>query len=559
MNIHRQPRSFAGIGRMSEPEYRFTSAEQPILPGGPYAPAHAPWRRGIFVGVAFVTAITATLGNALISTNVSSIAGSLGEYVAEVTLLPAIYVGVLVSANLSLVKARIQWGIPAVTQGLLAAYALVALLQLAFPNFASAVITRAVSGMAASALIAVTIYYLLQVFPPQARPAALVVGIGLTQIGAPLARLFPVEMLAQDHWRGLHLIELALPLAALATLQAFPLPPSDKSKVFEPLDFMTIALLLPAMLLICAVLGAGRLYWWTDAPWLGWALAAAIPLLATAILIEAHRSKPLLYVDWIGSAGILRFAAVALLVRIALAEQTYGSVGLLTSSGLNNEQLRTLFAIVLGAMLLGIATAVLTLRPHRVRQQVIVAALIIALGAWLDSHATNQTRPQELYLSQALLGFGTTLFIGPALAFGFLRMLERGPAYFVSLVVLFSSTQNVGGLAGSALLGSYQTVATRSHLSALAENLVAADPQVVARLQTGTQLLAGAVTDPGRQVAQGGALLAQAAAREATILAFNDVFRFVALLAVATALFGLCFVLRDLWRASHLISREVRA
>jgi hypothetical protein len=283
-------------------------------------------------------------------------------------------------------------------------------------------------------------------------------------------------------------------------------------------------------------------YWWTDAPWIGWALAAAVPLLAAAIINEGGRSKPLLHLEWLGSAGILRFAAVALLVRVALAEQTYGSVGLLTSSGLNNEQLRTLFSIVAGAMLLGIATAALTLRPHLVRQQVIVAALIIALGAWLDSHATNQTRPQELYLSQALLGFGATLFIGPALAFGFLRMLERGPAYFVSLVVLFSSTQNIGSLAGSALLGSYQVIATRSHLSALTEHLVAADPQVVARIQS-----------------QGSVLLAQSAAREAAILAFNDVFRFVALLAVATALFVLCFVLRDLWRARQPALREVRA
>jgi hypothetical protein len=371
--------------------------------------------------------------------------------------------------------------------------------------------------------------------------------------------LFPVEMLAQHHWYALHLIELALPLTALAILLAFPLPPSDRSKAFESLDFVTIALLMPAMLLTCAVLSVGPVYWWTDTPWLGWALTAAVPLLAGAILIEAHRSKPLLHIDWIGSAGILRFAAVALVVRIALAEQTYGSVGLLTSSGLNNEQLRTLFAIVLGAMLLGIATALLTLRPHRVRQQVIVAALIIALGAWLDSHATNQTRPQELYLSQALLGFGTTLFIGPALAFGFMRMLERGPAFFVSLVVLFSSTQNIGGLAGSALLGSYQVIATRSHLSALSEQLVGADPRVVARIQTGTQGLASAISDPGRQVTQGGALLARSATREATILAFNDVFRLVALLAVGTALFGLCFVMRDSWRARLPISREVRA
>lgn len=546
---------------MREREYRFTSTEQPILPGGPYAPAHTPWRRGAYVGVAFVTAITATLGNALISTNVSSIAGSLGEYAAAVTLLPAIYVAMIASANLSLVKARIRWGIPAVTQGALAMYALAALLQLAFPNFAFAVIARAVSGMTASALIAVTIYCLLQVFPPNRRPAALVMGIGLTQLGVPLARLFPVEMLAQHHSWALHLIELALPLAALATLQAFPLPPSDKGKAFEPLDFMTIALLVPAMLLLCAVLSEGRLYWWTDAPWLGWALAASVPLFATAILIEAHRGKPLLYVDWIGSAGILRFAAVALLVRIALAEQSFGSVGLLASSGLNNEQLQTLFAVVVGAMLLGIATAMLTLGPQRVRQQVIAAALIIALGAWLDSHATNQTRPQELYLSQALLGFGTTLFIGPTLAFGFLRMLERGPAYFVSLVVVFSSTQNIGGLAGSALLGTYHAIATRSHVSALAEHLVGTDPQVVARVQAGAHLLAGAggATDAGRQAAQGGALLAQAAAREAAILAFNDVFRFVALLALATALFGLCLVLRDLWRARHSIACEACA
>jgi hypothetical protein len=158
-----------------------------------------------------------------------------------------------------------------------------------------------------------------------------------------------------------------------------------------------------------------------------------------------------------------------------------------------------------------------------------------------------------------LLGFGTTLFIGPALAYGFLRMLERGPTHFVSVVVLFSSTQNIGGLIGSALLGSYQTIAARSHFSALTEHLASADPQVVARIQSGAHLLGGAIADPAGQIAQGGALLAQSAAREATILAFGDVFRFVALLAVATAIFVLCFVLRDRWRSRHQVQQEVNA
>jgi MFS family permease len=507
---------------------------------------------------AFQAAITATLGNALITTNIPSIAGSFGEYVAAISLLPAVYVALNATGSLSLVKARIEWGIPLATKGALGLYALAALLQLLFPNYILALVTRAANGLAASALITLAIYYLFQVAPPKWRPQALVGAIGLTQIGTPIARLFPVEMLAQDHWQNLRLIELALPLAMLATLQAFPLPPSDRSKAFEPLDFLTIALVVPAMLLISAVLAEGRWYWWTDSPWLGWTLIAAIPLLATAMLIEHSRRKPLLYLDWMGSAVILRFAAVALLIRLALAEQTYGSVGLLAASGLDNTQLRTLFLFVLVAMLLGVVASVTTLHPQRVRQQVIVAALIIALGAWMDSHATSETRPYELYLSQSLLGFGATLFVGPTLAFGFLRMLERGPAYFVSLVVLFSTTQNLGSLAGSALLGSYQVIAARAHAAALAEHLVGSDAQVIARLQAGTQLITGAIADPAQQNALGAALLLRAQAREAAVLAFNDVFRFVAFLAVATALFLFALVLRDFLRARRP-TVEVRA
>ena len=544
---------------MSEADYKYAPAEHPMMPGSPYMPAHPAWRRGVYAVIAIQAAVTATLGNALISTNVASIAGSLGEYVAAISLLPAAFVAMNATGNLSIVKARIQWGIPAATKGALFLYALVALLQLVWPSYALALVTRAASGLAAAALITLGIYYLFQVVPPKLRPHALVAGIGLTQIGTPLARMFPVEMLAQHHWQNLHLVELALPLAMLASITAFPLPPSDRGKAFEPLDFMTIGLAVPAMLLLAAVLSVGKVYWWTDTPWLGWTLIAAIPLLTAVIVIERHRSKPLLFFDWMGTGVILRFAAVALLMRLALAEQTYGSVGLLASSGLNNEQLRTLFLFVLGAMLLGVATAVFTLHPHRIRQQVIVAALIIALGAWLDSQATNLTRPHELYLSQALLGFGTTLFIGPTLAFGFLRMMQSGPAFFVSLVVLFSTTQNIGSVAGAALLGSYQTIAVREHASALADHLVGTDPQVVARLQDGSKLLAGTVTDPAQQVGLGGALLTQAQAREAAVLAFNDVFRFVALLAVATALFLLLLVLRDHWRARQVVSPEVRA
>ena len=59
--------------------------------------------------------------------------------------------------------------------------------------------------------------------------------------------------------------------------------------------------------------------------------------------------------------------------------------------------------------------------------------------------------------------------------------------------------------------------------------------------------------------AHGAAGLFQSASREATILAFNDVFRFVAMLALAVALFLCCLVLRDLLRGRFQATQQVSA
>jgi hypothetical protein len=312
-----------------------------------------------------------------------------------------------------------------------------------------------------------------------------------------------------------------------ALSNALPLPPSERRRVFCRLDVVTWILALCGYLLLCLVLAAGRLVWWTDTPWLGWALAAAVPLLCAALFIELTRRDPLVKFDWLSTATMLRFAVVALVLRLALAEQTYGAVGLLSAGGLNNDQLHVLFGCVSLAMLAGIVIAALTLRPTTLFWQVAIAALLVGGGALLDSHATNLTRAPQLYASQALIGLGTTLAIGPAMVYGFLQVLQKGADYLVSFVVMFSTTQNIGGLLGSALLGSYQTIAARQHAAALGEHVLLQDPQVVARLQ-----------------AQGVAQFGGALQREAAVLGFNDSFQLVAWVALAAAVY---MAARALW------------
>ena len=516
-------------------DYVYAPDEKPTSAGAPYTPKMSMRRRLSYAAVGTFIGLMTTFPNALTNTNVGTIAGSLGLYAAEGSWLPALYFGMNASSNLTLVKARAQFGIPQVTQALLALYAAVALIQLFWPSFAMAAAARIANGIETGALVSLSVYYFLVVFPTKLRPLALLIGVSLTQFGTPLARLVPVELLSVDRWHGMHLIELAVPLCILAVTMLAPLPPSDRSRAFERRDLMSIALFVPGIVLGCEVLSLGRVLWWSDTPWLGGLLVACVLFLGAGCISEANRQRPLLQLRWLSTYNIARFVGIAVLMRLALAEQTFGSVGLLSAAGLNNDQLHTLFSLVALSMVCGIVVAALTLKEERVPYQIMLAAVSIAVAAFLDSHANSLTRPAQLYLSQSLIGFGTTLFIGPAILYGFLQMFRKGADHFITIVVIFSITQNVGALAGSAFMGTYQTERVHVHAADLANQLNAADPQVAARVNGGAAQVSATLTDPQLRGAEGGSLLGQSMNREASVLAFNDVFGFLAWLAGGTA------------------------
>src|ERR1700685_544633 len=154
---------------VEETGYRFAPHERPAYPGAPFNPRHSNRRRLGYFGVALLIGVITTLGNALVNVNVASLSGELGMYTAQASVLPAVYVAMNASANLILIKARAQFGIPEVTHSLLIAYIAAGLCQFVFPGFATAVLIRAVCGITAAALITLTTFNLIQVFPVQLR------------------------------------------------------------------------------------------------------------------------------------------------------------------------------------------------------------------------------------------------------------------------------------------------------------------------------------------------------------------------------------------------------
>jgi MFS family permease len=528
---------------MTQP-YQFKPHERPIIPGSPFNPDHPSYRMWAYGAIGVLAGITGGLGNALVTANLAFFQGTLGLTAEEAAWIPPAYVMTNVCANLVLVKFRQQFGLALFIRLVLVGYALTALIHLFVHGFWSALLIRAASGIAASGLVTLCILAMFQAMPAPKRLYAIIVGISIPQVSTPMARALAPALLEWGDWRMTYFFELGLALLTLAAVLMLPLPPSEREKVFEKTDFVTIGLLFPGIGLLCAALGLGRTLWWTEEPWIGWALIGAVVLISAGIMIEHRRAKPLLTTRWLSQWVIIRIALVAIFIRILLSEQTFGSVGLLTTLGMGVDQFQTLYIIVTLASLAGLVAAIWAFRPQSPARLIQVACLMIAAGAFLDAGSTNLTRPENIYFSQALIGFGALLFVGPAMAIGISRTLLAGPQNFISWIVLFSATQNLGGLIGPALFGTFQTVREKFHSHNLVEQVLLTNPNVAARLSGSAQQVTSVVTDPTLRSAEGVVLLGRQVTREANILAYNDVFLVIGILACLLFLWGVSIEVR---------------
>ncbi|AZF00827.1 Inner-membrane proton/drug antiporter (MSF type) of tripartite multidrug efflux system [Pseudomonas orientalis] len=520
--------------------------ERPSLPGSPSTPLHPTHKRWLFALVGVLVAITGGLGNALVIANLQYLQGALGATTAEMAWLPAAYVMTNVCMNLLLVKFRQQFGLRAFTEVFLVLYALVTFGHLFVNDLNSAIAVRAAHGMVGAALSSLGLYYMIQAFPAKWRLKALVLGLGTAQLALPLARLFSEDLLQIAEWRGLYLFELGLALICLGCVFLLKLPPGDRFKTFEKLDFLTFAILATGVALLCVVLSLGRIDWWLEAPWIGIASACSLVLIMSGLAIEHNRANPMLMTRWLGSGTMIRLALAVILIRMVLSEQSTGAVGFMQMLNMSYQQMHTLYVVMLAGAIAGLVVSALTINPAHLLMPLIISLALMATGSVMDSFSSNLTRPQNLYISQFLLGFGGTFFLGPTMVLGTKNVLTN-PRNLVSFSVMFGICQNLGGLIGAALLGTFQIVREKYHSSMITEHLTLLDPRVAARVQSGGSAYGGIVADPELRNLMGIRSLATAATREANVMAYNDVFMLIAIIAILTMIW---IFIRSLWLMS---------
>ncbi len=513
--------------------YRFKPHEMPILPGSPANPDHPPGRRAAYLAIGIFLGLVGGAQNGFLLANSPALQAEFALTPVEAGWLTAAFYSTYATMSMLLFRVRQEFGIQPFVRWAMAGLVTANFVQMIGPGYYPELAARAVAGITASGLSALAIYYLMQGLPAAMRVGGLVISLGLTQVAFPLTRALSPALLVDGDMSRVFQFQFALSLLGFGMVYLLRLPPGIRKQTFEKLDIPSIALFVTGVAALCAFLIQGTIQWW-DTPWLGYALALAILGLGGCFLIEANRRNPMLDLSWLSSRSIVALAMVGATVRILVAEQGFGASGMFAALGYSNDQLTGYFWILAGATLAGMVLSVVRLDPKDLTRPVLFAILVIGVAAFADTRTGVMTRPQDLYLTQAAIAFGTVFAMGPIILEGMLRALAAGQSYVISFIAIFSLSQSVGGLAGISLLSAFHTVRLKTHLIDAGNTLTLANQQLGQALGDAARRAAPLQSDPLLQQQAAASSISQQVAREAAVLAFNDVFFLIGTLSAVT-------------------------
>ena len=551
-------------------QYQFKPHEQPFMVGSPATPDHPTRRKVFYLLIGIFIGITASFQNGLLVANLTQIQGEMGLTPVEGGWISVAYNMTNACITVLLYKIRQQFGMALFSKitlfSLLAATSLQWLVSSHLLDTSAIIIepyyleimARGLSGMVASAMTVLAIFYCLQGMPTAKRISGLILGFGLVQFGIPLSRIISPYLAVDGQLETLFLFELGLTLICFALINILELPPGNTEKVFEKLDFLSFAFFASGLAALAVFLVQGRIQWWTT-PWLSYPLIIAVVTISIALWIETHRKNPMLQVRWMRSRNIIAFTITGAVMRILLSEQNVGAAGLLANLGYGNDQLITFYAVILAASVLALVISIFRTNAIDLRRPVIFAVALIAVGAWLDTDISLNSAPYMFYVSQFMIAFAAVYFMGPMVFEGMFRAIANGPAYVISFSVIFSISQTIGGLAGAAAIQAFTTIRTQMHYADMVSSFNLGDPALMAQVAGAGRMLSTQITDANQaNVAAMGQVL-QGIQRQATVAAYADLFFLMATIATITTLILLLNYLYHRYHKRNPLAKELAA
>jgi DHA2 family multidrug resistance protein len=333
-------------------------------------------------------------------------------------------------------------------------------------------------------------------------------------------------------WRWIFFINVVPGIAVTALSSVLIRVDRAESAIFRRIDWVH--------LLALATFLAGLEYVLEEGPRLDWfgdpriQIAAWLSAVACALFLER---------SLFSQSRLVRLSpfrsptfVFACLFNLVIGFGIYSSVYLVPLflgrvRGYDSLQIGTTVFVVGGAQLLG--TVIATRLAERVdRRLVITAGLSLFAGSlWLSSQMTAQWGFPELFWPQVLRGLAVMLCIVPSV--GMALSAFQGQELRAASG-LFNLMRNLGGAIGIAVVNTWLQDNARIESARLAEAL-GHDARVASdALAAVAQRLGAATPDPSRALLLAQQLFGHVVAQQALSLAFDDVFRLMAGIFLAT-------------------------
>lgn len=538
--------------------YIFKPDEQPFMPGSPAIPNHPPLRKLAYFIIGVFLACIGGLQNGFTLASIPLLRGDLQLSLEEGAWLQASYYMVYACMSMYHFKIRENFGVRTLMLSVLTLLMLGSGIEVVFHNYSSALISRALSGLSANGLLVAGIFYLMQALPPPSRAVGIVLSIAIVQFGVPLGRLIVPFVFRDGSMTDVYVLQFGLALLCICMVALLPLPPTVIKKTITWIDIVSFLSLLIGVGLGCAFWSVGPTVWW-DTWWLGYLAFFSLLFGAICFVIEYNRKFPMLLLDWIGTKNVMIFVLAAASARLLTAEQNVGAYGFLSAMGMDIFQLVGFNAVITIASVLGLIAGVFATNPKDIRRPVIIAFLLIAVASFIDVGQSTESRPRQMYLTQAVIAFSALFFTIPMLMEGVIRALARGTHAIISFQATFGLSQILGALVGNALGATFIRFRTIRHMTDMLANSESTNPQVTQMISA---LAAGRIpetTDNAARLGQGGSDFSAMIQQHATVAAYNDMFFLMGILASIAFLLAFGGWLLRYFRKTNIIGDEIAA
>ena len=395
------------------------------------------------------------------------------------------------------------------------------------------VIFRLLQGFAGAAMVPSSQAIMMETFPPEEQQLAMATWSMGLMVAPVLGPTLGGWITDNWSWRWNFYINVPIGILAILMVYTFLEDPSYlRAKKGGKTDYLGIATLTVGLGLMQLICDRGQRADWFSAPWVVY--ATAISIIAFVIFTWRELTFP----DPVVDVRILRnpmFAAVVVLVVVfsfavyganilnpIFLQEYLGYTAMTAGLTLSPRALASFCALIVVGQL----------SRHGVNTRPLIGVAFLSMGisTWMMSHWTLQVSPWQVIGPVMLNGVGGGL-LGPQLSAISMSTVPRERMGYASS--LFNMMRNTGAAVGISLLTSMLVAKEQVHQARLVEHFSIFDAwrmsEAAPRLPGSPAFHFLSGVDGNRH---GLAIIYGIVQSQAAILAFNDIYRMLSVLAV---------------------------